>query len=81
MARVMDLTEDLVDRPPAEFLAAPAWRVHFHVPVDAEHLGPLGRLAVAELAGGKHAADPAVRRQGQSGAPNGFSRVCHHASL
>jgi hypothetical protein len=41
VARVRDLTEDVVDSPPAELLAAAAWRVHFHVPVDAEHLGPL----------------------------------------
>jgi sugar phosphate isomerase/epimerase len=40
--RVQDLSEALVSNPPADFLAAPAWRVHFHVPVDAERLGPLG---------------------------------------
>ncbi|MDB5300566.1 MAG: hypothetical protein JWO87_2229, partial [Phycisphaerales bacterium] len=38
--RVQDLSEALVSNPPADFLAAPAWRVHFHVPVDAERLGP-----------------------------------------
>jgi sugar phosphate isomerase/epimerase len=41
IARVRDITEEFVDRPPPPFLAAPAWRVHFHVPVDAEHLGLL----------------------------------------
>jgi len=41
VVRVVDLTEELVDRPAGEFAAATAWRVHFHVPVDAERLGPL----------------------------------------
>jgi sugar phosphate isomerase/epimerase len=40
-ARAVDLTEELVDAPPDDFRAAPSWRVHFHVPVDAERLGPL----------------------------------------
>ena len=31
-----------VQSPAAEFLEADCWRVHFHVPVDAESLGPLG---------------------------------------
>jgi len=39
--RITDLTESMVSNPPADFLSAPAWRVHFHVPVDADHLGPL----------------------------------------
>ena len=38
----VDLDEQLTSSPPAEFRDAPMWRVHFHVPVDAEHLGPLG---------------------------------------
>lgn len=42
IARAIDLTEQLVTDPGADFLAAPAWRVHFHVPVNAERLGPLG---------------------------------------
>lgn len=29
-------------QPPREWLDATAWRVHFHVPVDAERIGPLG---------------------------------------
>jgi len=41
IVRAVDLTEELADSPPADFAAADAWRVHFHVPVDAERLGPL----------------------------------------
>lgn len=41
LARAVDLTERLISDPPAEFAATTQWRVHFHVPVDAEHLGPL----------------------------------------
>jgi sugar phosphate isomerase/epimerase len=37
-----DLTERLLQDAGADVLAAPAWRVHFHVPVNAEQLGPLG---------------------------------------
>lgn len=36
-----DLTDQLIDDPGEELLSAPQWRVHFHVPVDAERLGPL----------------------------------------
>jgi|SRR5579863_1924574 len=39
--RAIDLSEDLALRPPAEFRDADAWRIHFHVPVNAESLGPL----------------------------------------
>ena len=39
--REIDLNENLALRPPAEFRDAEAWRIHFHVPVNAEHLGPL----------------------------------------
>jgi sugar phosphate isomerase/epimerase len=38
----VDLTEQLALDPPADWQAAETWRVHFHVPVDAERLGPLG---------------------------------------
>ncbi len=38
----LDLDALLTDDPPAEFRAADHWRVHFHVPVDAERIGPLG---------------------------------------
>lgn len=48
--RAIDLTRELIDDPGPELLAAPAWRVHFHVPVDADRLGPLGttRPALAD---------------------------------
>jgi sugar phosphate isomerase/epimerase len=38
----IDLDLALLTDPPAEFQAADRWRVHFHVPLDAERLGPLG---------------------------------------
>ncbi|HEX4796560.1 MAG TPA: metabolite traffic protein EboE [Humisphaera sp.] len=41
IARAVDLTDAVIDHPSADFLKAPQWRVHFHVPVDAERLGPL----------------------------------------
>ena len=34
-------TDDIQRTPPDEFLQADTWRVHFHVPVFAETLGPL----------------------------------------
>jgi len=40
--RAVDLTEQLALHPELDFLEADVWRVHFHVPVDADHLGPLG---------------------------------------
>lgn len=40
-ARAVDLTHEFIDAPGEDFLAAAAWRVHFHVPVDAERIGPL----------------------------------------
>jgi hypothetical protein len=40
--RVVDLSESFLLEPGPAFLEAQEWRVHFHVPVDAEHLGPLG---------------------------------------
>ena len=39
--RQVDLTEDTALSPPDSFAAADEWRVHFHVPVNAESLGPL----------------------------------------
>ncbi len=39
--RVVDLTQDLALEPTEEYRDADAWRIHFHVPVDAEQLGPL----------------------------------------
>jgi sugar phosphate isomerase/epimerase len=41
MVHQVDLTEELARNPPPEFRDAEAWRVHFHVPVNAERLGPL----------------------------------------
>lgn len=38
----LDLLRDDITREPADaFLRADAWRVHFHVPVDRDRLGPL----------------------------------------
>ena len=41
LLRSVDLNERLARDPPPEFLDAETWRIHFHVPVDAERLGPL----------------------------------------
>jgi hypothetical protein len=55
--REVDLTRELALDPPDQFRDAAAWRVHFHVPVDAERLGPLGttrddlRIALTAVAG------------------------------
>ncbi len=38
----LDLSESLCSSPPDEFRMADEWRVHFHVPVNAESIGPLG---------------------------------------
>jgi len=37
----VDLSEPLALDPPPDYLNAQEWRVHFHVPVNAEFLGPL----------------------------------------
>lgn len=56
LAAAADLSNELLDSPPPEFAAAPVWRVHFHVPVDAERMGPLTttrpvlKQALAEVA-------------------------------
>lgn len=42
IVRQVDLDHHLTSAPSSEFREAPVWRVHFHVPVDAEQLGPLG---------------------------------------
>ncbi len=42
IARAVDLTHDLIDSPQSPFREAAAWRVHFHVPVDADRIGALG---------------------------------------
>ncbi|HUG90370.1 MAG TPA: hypothetical protein VML55_06035 [Planctomycetaceae bacterium] len=41
IVRAVDLTRELALEPSDAFRAADSWRVHFHVPVDAERLGPL----------------------------------------
>ena len=52
----VDLTDSLALQPPPEFLNADMWRIHFHVPVDADSLGPLSttradlKLALTEIA-------------------------------
>lgn len=42
VVKQVDLDESLTTAPAADFREASMWRVHFHVPVDAERLGPLG---------------------------------------
>lgn len=42
LLRAVDLTRDLALSPADGFEAADEWRIHFHVPVNAESLGPLG---------------------------------------
>ena len=37
-----DLNQQFIDHPGPEFLSADSWRIHFHVPVDAQRMGPLG---------------------------------------
>ena len=37
----LDLTPEFALQPPEPWLEADLWRIHFHVPVDAETLGPL----------------------------------------
>jgi len=41
LVKTVDLTTELAQQPPADFAAADEWRVHFHVPVNAESVGPL----------------------------------------
>lgn len=41
VVRCVDLTADFCSTPPADFAAASEWRTHFHVPVNAETIGPL----------------------------------------
>ena len=52
IAHRLDLLDDDITRqPPDEFLQAEAWRVHFHVPVFAETLGPLRTTRTDLIAG------------------------------
>jgi sugar phosphate isomerase/epimerase len=46
----VDLSEALLDAPPVGFAGADQWRIHFHVPVDAEKLGPLDTTKPAVVA-------------------------------
>lgn len=41
IASMLDLDATLITAPPAAMAAADTWRVHFHVPLNAERLGPL----------------------------------------
>jgi len=41
LVRTTDLSEEFLDSPGADNLSATEWRVHFHVPVNFEHLGPV----------------------------------------
>ncbi len=41
VCRVLDLTSELARTPSPEFADADCWRIHFHVPVDADRVGPL----------------------------------------
>ncbi len=41
IVRRLDLDTSLALEPPDDFVRAERWRVHYHVPVDAETLGPL----------------------------------------
>lgn len=42
VARLSDLTEEAALHPTGPFAEAEVWRVHYHVPVNADKLGPLG---------------------------------------
>jgi hypothetical protein len=56
VVRAVDLTEQLALNPDGKFQQAKTWRVHFHVPVNAEQMGPLKttrpdlRIALATVA-------------------------------
>lgn len=41
VVKMVDLTAELALQPPVDFAVADEWRVHFHVPVNAESVGPL----------------------------------------
>ena len=45
--RVIDLTNDMITSPDEAFRTADCWRIHFHVPVNATQLGPLGTTRAA----------------------------------
>jgi len=41
IVRETDLNQKFIENPGDEFLSADSWRIHFHVPVDAQQMGPL----------------------------------------
>lgn len=41
VSRWIDLSSELTQSPPSEFEEAECWRIHFHVPVNTETIGPL----------------------------------------
>lgn len=41
VSHVVDLTPEFALTPPEQWLAADLWRIHFHVPIHADTLGPL----------------------------------------
>lgn len=41
LLRFIDLTEEFTRTPDADWETADPWRIHFHVPVNAERVGPL----------------------------------------
>jgi sugar phosphate isomerase/epimerase len=45
--RLLDLDQTFIDAPPAEFLNAQSWRIHFHVPISAKNMGELGTTQFA----------------------------------
>ena len=57
IVRETDLSDAFITNPPPAFADAPAWRIHFHVPVNAHHLGRLSTtradliMALTEVAG------------------------------
>ncbi|MEX0718003.1 MAG: metabolite traffic protein EboE [Planctomycetaceae bacterium] len=49
--RQVDLTREFALDPPPEFRAAREWRVHFHVPVDAERISPVPEVDASACLG------------------------------
>jgi hypothetical protein len=45
--RLLDLDQTFIDAPPAKFLNAQSWRIHFHVPISAKNMGELGTTQFA----------------------------------
>ncbi|QDT66591.1 metabolite traffic protein EboE [Calycomorphotria hydatis] len=55
--KVPDLTTEILSNPPTDLQDADEWRVHFHVPVNAERVGHLGttRAQLVEAIAALHA--------------------------